>query len=169
MKVIIAKAVEQIRCFLRRQNGAALAELAILVPFLILLVAAISEFGRYFQNYTTLAKATRASARYLSAHTRDVDEQNKAKSLVVCGKLTCGTERLVAGIEASNVCIEYVYPGGSPVPETVKVSIPKDGTGGCGAPLAFRPVFNIGALLKTGFTFTPNISTSTTMYYMLEE
>ena len=59
----------KLRRFIRHDKGAAMAELAILVPFLILLVAAISEFGRYFQQYTALAKSTRAAARYLSNHT----------------------------------------------------------------------------------------------------
>ena len=52
--------------------------------------------------------------------------------------------------------------------ETVTVSIPKAGGGGCGAPLNYQPIFNIGALLNTGFTFTPGIAPSTTMYYMVE-
>jgi hypothetical protein len=169
MKTKLVKALEHIRCFFRRDSGAALAELAILVPFLVLLVAAVSEFGRFFEDYTTLAKATRSAARYLSTHQFDTDEQNKAKNLVVCGKLSCGSERLVQGIEAANVCIQYVYPSpGAPRPESVTVSIPRD-AGGCGAPLPFKPLFNIGALLNTSFDFRPKISPSTTMYYMLED
>ena len=169
MKIKFMKAVAHVRCFLRRDRGAALAELAILVPFLVLLVAAVSEFGRFFQNYTTLSKATRSAARYLSTHTFDINEQNKAKNLVVCGKLSCGSERLVTGIDAANVCINYFFPAGSPRPQTVTVSIPSGTGGGCGAPLDFRPVFDIGALLHTSFQFRPKISTSTTMYYQLED
>ena len=168
MKMKLVKAVEQVRCFLRRESGGALAELAILVPFLILMVAAVSEFGRFFQDYSTLSKATRSAARYLSTHTLDADEQTKAKNLVVCGKLNCGSERLVNGIDAANVCIQYAFVGGSPRPETVTVSIPRD-AGGCGAPLSFRPLFDIGALLNTSFQFRPKISPSTTMYYQLED
>jgi hypothetical protein len=169
MKVTLAKAIAQVLRFLRGQNGGALAELAILVPFLILLVAAVSEFGRFFQDYTTLSKATRSAARYLSTHKVTVDEQNKAKNLVICGKLTCGAERFVEGIEAANVCIQYFTPAGSPRPETVTVSLPKVAGGGCGAPVPFKPLFNIGALLNTSFDFRPAISTSTTMYYMVED
>lgn len=168
MKVILAKAVEQVLRFLRGQNGAALAELAILVPFLLLMVAAVSEFGRFFQDYTTLSKTTRAAARYLSTNTFDADNQNTAKNLVICGKRTCGAERLVPGLEATNVCIQYFTPVGSPRPETVTVSIPRT-AGGCGAPLPFKPLFNIGALLNTSFDFRPKISPSTTMYYLIED
>lgn len=160
--------IQRLIRFARRDNGAALAELAILVPFLVIMLAAVAEFGRFFQTYTTLAKATRASARYLSNHTYDVGEQDKAKNLVVCGKLACpGTERLVDGIEASNVCIEYQYPIGSPKPETVTVSIPRTGSG-CGAPYNFAPIFDIGALLNTSFSLVLPIAPSTTMYYMVE-
>lgn len=160
--------IQRLLRFARRDNGAALAELAILVPFLVVMLAVVAEFGRFFQTYTTLAKATRSSARYLSSHTFDTAEQDKAKNLVVCGKLACpGSERLVNGIEASNVCIEYQYVGGSPKPETVTVSIPRTG-GGCGAPFNFAPIFDIGALMNSSFSLALPISTSTTMYYMVE-
>ena len=48
------------------EKGGTLAELAILVPFLIIMAASVSELGRLFQTYTTLSKSTRAAARYLS-------------------------------------------------------------------------------------------------------
>ena len=156
--------LQKMRCFIRHEKGAALAELAILVPFLILMVAAVSEFGRFFQKYTTVAKATRTAARYLSNHSFP-DNQDKARNLVVCGKLTCaGGDELVPGLSTANVCVQST---GTPI-VTVTVSIPRDGTGGCGAPLNYTPIFNIGALLNTGFTFTPAISPSTTMYYMVD-
>ena len=155
----------KLRCFIRHDKGAALAELAILVPFLILLVAAVSEFGRFFQKYITVSKATRTAARYLSNHPFP-ENQGKARNLVVCGKLACnGNDALMPGLTTANVCVQST---GSPKIETVTVSIPRTGGGGCGAPLNYQPIFNIGALLNTGFTFTPAISPSTTMYYMID-
>jgi hypothetical protein len=71
----------------------------------------------------------------------------------------------MTGLSAANVCIQST---GSPKIETVIVSIPRAGGGGCGAPLNYQPIFNIGALLNTGFTFTPAIAPSTTMYYVVE-
>ena len=169
MKRRLVRAIDCVLHFARRENGGALAELAILVPFLVIMLAAVAEFGRYFENYTTLAKATRASARYLSNHTYSQEEQDRAKNLVACGQLAaCGTDKLVKGIDASNVCIEYFYPAGSPKPETVTVSIPYDAAGGCGAPYTFTPVFDIGALLHNSFSLALPISPSTTMYYMLD-
>ena len=160
-----ANILQRLRCFMGQDKGAALAELAILVPFLILMVAAVAEFGRFFQNYTTVAKGTRAAARYLSKVKHEVDTENKARNLVVCGKLTCaGGDELVPGLSAANVCIQTT---GTPRIETYTVSLPRT-SGGCGAPLNYRPWFNIGALLNTGFTFTPTINPSTTMYNMLD-
>jgi len=161
--------VQRVLSFGRQENGGALAEFTILVPFLVIMLAAVAEFGRFFETYTTLAKATRSSSRYLSNHTFTQAEQDKAKNLVVCGKLACGAERLVPGIDATNVCIEYQYSGGSPKPDTVTVSIPP-AAGGCGAPYTYAPVFNIGALINSNtFTLALPISPSTTMYYMLDQ
>lgn len=155
----------KLRCFIRHERGAAMAELAILVPILVLLLAAVSEFGRFFQQYTTVAKSTRTAARYLSNHPFP-DNQNQARSLVVCGKLACnGNDSLVPNLSTANVCIQST---GSPRIETVTISIPRAGGGGCGAPLPFRPLFDIGALLNTSFSFRPAIAPSTTMYYMID-
>ena len=157
---------QRIRRFIKHDDkGAALAELAILVPFLILMVAAVAEFGRFFQKYTTLAKSTRTAARYLSNHPFP-ENQDETRNLVVCGKLTCaGGDELVPGLSTANVCITSTGVGKI---ETVTVSIPRDGTGGCGAPLNYQPIFHIGALLNTGFPFPPAIAPSTTMYYVVE-
>lgn len=151
--------------FGRNESGGAMAELAILVPLLAVMLAAVSEFGRYFQNYTTMAKATRSAARYLSNHPFTDAEKDKAKNLVVCGKLTtcASNERLVQGMEVAKVCIEST---GSPLVETVTVRIPRDPADTCGATLDYTPIFDIGALLSTSFTFTPKISPRTTMRYI---
>jgi len=156
-----SKIFQKLRRFIRHDQGAALAELAIMVPFLILLVAAISEFGRFFEQYTTLAKSTRAAARYLSNHPFDAS-QGQARNLAVCGQLSCtGVDPLAPGLSAANVCIEST--GTSPNVETVTVSI----GGSCATAYNFRPLFDIGALLNTNFMFRPAIRPSTTMYYML--
>ena len=163
MKTLLRK----LHCFIHQEGGASMAELAIMVPILVLLLAAVADFGRFFQQYTTLAKSTRTAARYLSNHPFP-ENQVAARNLVVCGKLTCaGGDELVRGLSAANVCIEST---GSPKIETVTVSIPRTGgQGACAQPFNYQPFFNIGALLNTGFTFTPAISPSVTMYYMIEQ
>ena len=153
--------------FARNDDGGTLAELAILVPLLLVMLAAVSEFGRYFENYTRLAKATRSASRYLSNHPLTTAEKDKAKNLVRCGKLaTCAAnDRIVPGLETSNVCIET---SGSPTVQIVTVRIPRTAGGNCGAPLNYRPIFNIGALLHSSFTLSVPLSPRTTMRYVLQ-
>jgi len=165
--------VERLRKIVRCENGGALAELAIMVPFLALLLAGVCEIGRFFQTYTTLAKATRSSTRYLSNHTINALEVGRAVNLVVCGKLTCaGGDEIVKGvaggpaIAAANVCIEATAT-------TVTVRIPRTNdcnpVAGVDAPAGnsynYQPIFNLGALLgNPTFTLGPKLSPRTTMF-----
>jgi len=161
---------------LRREDGGALAELAILVPFLALMLAAVSEVGRYFENYNTLAKATRAGARYMSNHKLDdAGEISRIQSIVVCGKLSCGPSDtpLLPNLSTSNVCLESV---GTPKVTSVTVKIPRSaddcapmaGTSAA-TPYVYSPIFNIGALLNNpSFSLALPIAPATTMYYMIE-
>ena len=172
MLTLIAK---KLLGLVRSESGGALAELAIMVPFLVLMLAAVSEVGRYYQNYNTLAKATRNAARYLSNHQLDATEQARAANLVVCGKLACGAgdAPLVTGISSGNVCLETT---GSPKVTSVTVKIPYAAadcnpmTGATAAtPYTYTPIFDIGALLNVpSFTMALPIAPSTTMYYMID-
>ena len=164
---------KRIHDLLRREDGGALAELAILIPFLVVMLAGVCEFGRYFQHYNTVAKATRTASRYLSNHPLTAEEIGKAQNLVVCGKLACADsdKPLVAGLSAAKVCVETT---GSPRVLTVTVRIPRDttpcaptpGAGGA-SQLTYSPIFNIGALLGTGLSLNLPIAPSTTMYYQI--
>jgi Flp pilus assembly pilin Flp len=169
----------RIRRGLEDEEGGALAELAILVPFLAVMLAGVCEFGRYFQNYNTLSKATRTASRYLSNHTLDATEIGRAKNLMVCGRLTCGegSRALVSGFSASNVCIESTTDGpGSTVVKTITVRIPRiagecnatQGTSAA-APFVYTPIFNVGGLLNNpSLSLALPIAPGTSMYYMVE-
>lgn len=144
-------------------SGGTLAELAILVPFLVVMIAAVTELGRYFQTYSTLSKSTRASARYLSKVAYDEPNLTSAKNVAVCGKTDCtGTNPLATGLSAANIVLTPEYaPGGEGNPITVSVSI---------TDYTFQPLFNIGALLGNNtFSLALPIRPSTTMYYMWTE
>ena len=107
---------KQISRLAKRENGNATVELAIVFPVLLLFFVATAELGRLFYTYTTLAKATKTGARFLS-NTRDLVTPSKvdaiklkAASLVVCGYETCtgnqpdGTPKkpLVDGLDMAN-------------------------------------------------------------------
>jgi Flp pilus assembly pilin Flp len=167
--------IKTIRTLLRREDGGALAELAILVPFLAVMLGAVCEVGRFFQNYTTLSKATRTASRYLSNHALNPVEIGRAKNLAYCGKLVCGAgdPPIVNGLLSTNICIEAT---GSPKVKTVTVRIPRD-TSPCNpvasapaaTPYVFRPIFDIGALLNNpAVSMALPIAPGTTMYYMID-
>ncbi len=77
----------------RRDDGGSIIELAIVFPILLILFVGTAELGRLFYTYTTLAKATKVGARYLSTSrnavngtaTEITNAKNEARNLVVCG------------------------------------------------------------------------------------
>ena len=146
--------------FTRNETGGALAELAILIPFLVVMVAAVSELGRLFQTYTTLSKTTRAAARYLSNVAYDDDHIAKAKNVAVCGKTDCtDADPLLPGLETTNIVVtpEFQPGGGGGNPITVSIAV---------TDYTFQPIFNLGALIGNNRFTTLPASGSTTMYYM---
>src|SRR3982750_3940122 len=64
---------EQLRLHNRRRTGQTLAEFAITLPILLLLLFGIIEFGRIFQAWVTLQNAARAAARYATTGVYDTD------------------------------------------------------------------------------------------------
>jgi len=145
--------------FARNESGGTIAELAIIIPFLIVMIAAVSELGRLFQTYTTLSKSTRAAARYLSNNAYDNATITRAKNIAVCGKTDCtDVDPVAKGLTTDNVVVTPEFQeGGGGNPITVTLSI---------TDYNFQPLFNLGALLSSDrFTNVP-IGSSTTMYYM---
>src|SRR5436309_4342888 len=88
------KVKQMVSPLFRREGGSSTIELAIVLPILLLLFAGTTELGRLFYTYTTLAKATRGGARYLSLMT-DVTANpcgslqmsctTAGKNMVMCG------------------------------------------------------------------------------------
>jgi Flp pilus assembly protein TadG len=52
----------------RRERGASLVELSLVLFILILLVAGVIDFGRAFNSYIVINNASREGARYASLH-----------------------------------------------------------------------------------------------------
>jgi Flp pilus assembly protein TadG len=103
----------------RDEDGSALLEGAIVVPFLFTLVLGTLEFSHFFFQQHLVSTGVRDAARYLA---RVVDSsasasQTAAQNLAANGALSGGTAR-VAGFVPANVTIVFTYvdntPGGSP-------------------------------------------------------
>ncbi|MCA1576874.1 MAG: pilus assembly protein [Acidobacteria bacterium] len=147
--------------FRRNEQGVQLLELAIVLPIMLLLFAAVAEFGRYFYEYTTAAKGARVAARYLaskSVTSTKTDWKANAKNMVVYGN-TAGTgSPILPGLTVANVDVQYL--GGTlGIPDTVKVSIVN---------YEHDPLFDIGKLLKIdALSLAVDVKPSVTMRYLL--
>jgi Flp pilus assembly protein TadG len=145
--------LRRLRAFEACEAGTQLAEMAIVLPLLLVLFGATAEFGRFFYTYNTLSKSTRAAARYLTASNKATDDD--AKSLVVYGTTDDGTTPVLSGLSAGNVMITREGPTG--YPETVKVEI----TG-----YTYEPIFDLGKLMGNNFSLSVDVKPSTTMRYI---
>jgi Tfp pilus assembly protein PilE len=143
----------------RSQRGIQLVELAIALPILMMLLAAMAEFRNYYYYYTTLSKATSAAARYLSSKAFTETEKMKAKNVAVCGNPdSCGSDAPTApGLFASN--IEITSSGGAILPQTVTVRI---------IGYKYQPVLDLGKWTGGEPWADVDVSPSTTMRYLLE-
>jgi Flp pilus assembly protein TadG len=141
------------------ERGVQLAELALVLPILLMLLAAIIEFSQYFYTYTMLSKATRVGARYLSARALTEGEKTKAINLVVCGDpASCtGLTPVLPGLTTGKVTI--TASDASIAPNTIKVSI----TG-----FQYQPIINLASFVGGNPWQNVTVSPSTTMKYMLE-
>jgi Flp pilus assembly protein TadG len=146
--------------FLSNSQGIALAETAIVLPILLILMVSIAEFGRFFHTYNTLSKAVRAGSRYLSASSPASEYMDETKNMVVCGKTTSCTaaEAVVKGLSTSNVLITPI-DGTPTTPSKINVAI----TG-----YTYSPLFNLAAVTHiTGLSLAIPISPSVTMKYVV--
>lgn len=155
----------------RCERGTQLVELALVLPILMLFFAATAEFGRYFYTYSTLAKATRAGARYLTTTPvnaigaqggyNKTGEDVKARNLVVYGdpNAAAGSKPVVPGLTVDNV--ELTRSGKVvSVPETVTVRIVN---------YKYAPLFNLGNFVKSLVWSNLPVKASTTMRFMLSQ
>ena len=145
------------RALARDERGTQLVELAIVVPLLLMLVGATAEFGRYFNTYSTLAKATRAGARYQISQPPDASDAT-AKNIVVYGNPAGTGTPVVAGLTTAQVKVTPNKVG--PTVQTVTVSI--DG-------YPYVPVFDLGKLVNSpSLSLAVNVSPSSTMRQLVQ-
>ena len=155
--------LRKITSFTRNERGIQLVELAIVIPLLILLFAAAAEFGRYFQEHTTLAKGTRIAVRYLATADTFGGDDLTAKKLVVYGNLAGTGSPIVPGLTVANVdIIRKNLAGGvtTGFPATVTVEI-----------INFKhsPLFDLGKLTRSSLSLNIDIKPSATMRYLLTQ
>ena len=149
--------------FRRDERGVQLVEIAIVLPLLLMMFGAVAEFGRYFYEYTTLAKAARVGGRLMAAKplsSPSKDWQLATKRLVVYGN-TAGTgSPVLPGLTLDNVDVTFAggtyKPPDIGVPATVTISIIN---------YKHKPIFDLGKLTKIkGLSLDVNVKPSITMH-----
>jgi len=143
--------------FIRDEQGLQLVEAAIVIPIFVLLFAATAEFGRFFYEYTTLAKAVRGGARYAATQPYLSSEKDKAKNIIVYGN-TAGTgDPVLPGLGKGHVVI--TPDGGLPcMPHNVTIQI---------VGYEYEPIFDLGLLTKSKkLSLNINVSPSVKMRYL---
>lgn len=110
----------------RTQHGAALIELALITPLLLLLTFITTEFGRAMYEYNAVVKSTRDAVRYLSVQTPGT-HVTEARNLIVYGNIDGTGTPLARGMSLSNVpagsCCTWQSAGASPIISTVTVRV----------------------------------------------
>lgn len=149
-----------LRCFRKDESGIQLVELAIVLPVFLLLFGATAEFGRFFYEYTTVAKAARVGARYLATAAVNGVEDTRARNLVVYGNLTGTGSPVISGLSTGQVVI--TRQGGVPVlPQTVTIQI-----------IGFKhqPIFDLGKMINSqSLNLNIDVKPSVTMRYLLTQ
>ncbi len=146
--------------FARNERGIQLVELAFVLPIFLMLFGATAEFGRFFYEYTTLAKGARAGSRYLVTAPVNDAEDTIARNIVVYGNAAGTGSPIVNGLTTANVTITR-EGGVSALPETVKVQI----TG-----YQYQPIFDLGKIVKSNtLSMSIDVKPSVTMRYLLTQ
>ena len=170
MRSMLSQMRRRARLFLRGERGTQLIELALVLPILMAFFAATAEFGRYFYNYSTLAKATRAGARMMATSTlkdatatglANIQQDARIRRLVVYGDPNAaeGSRPVVPGLTPDNVDLVREGPILT-VPNTVTVKIVN---------YNYKPLINLGSFSKSlNWTAVP-LKPSTTMRFLLTQ
>ncbi len=82
------------------QSGAALLELALILPLLVVMALTVTELGRALWHYKVLAQSAREAARYLSTQTPGTGAE-QARNLVLYGTLAGGGAFQLSGLTAA--------------------------------------------------------------------
>ena len=158
------KLLQKATSFKRDDRGVQLVELAIVLPVLVLLFAAVAEFGRYFYEYTTLAKGSRVAVRFLATACTNGGDDLAAKNLVIYGNFAGSGSPILTGLTTDNVSITRSNAAGAAqvggVPTTVTVQIVN---------FKHTPIFDFTKLINSSVTLGIDVKPSVTMRYLLTQ
>jgi Flp pilus assembly protein TadG len=154
------KASGRLRRFAHDEGGTQLVELALVLVLMLTLFGAVAEFGRYFYEYQTLAKASRVGARYLATAPVSAAEDAIAKNLVIYGNTSGTGTPVLSGLNTAQVVITRAG-GVAILPQTVTVKI---------VGYQHQTIFDLGKLTNNAsLSLNIDVKPSVTMRYLLTQ
>ncbi len=149
----------QVRRFLKKERGTQLLEMAIALPVMVILLAAVGEFGRFFYTYSALTSAVRAGARHACKWERNASwTVPETSNMVVYGDFS-DTSRgpILPGLSTSNVVVQANGPSVNNN-DSVTVKIIN---------YRYMPLFDLGALTGVpSLTLNIPMNASATMHQL---
>jgi len=139
-----------IKRFIGDRRGSQFVEFAIVVPVMVLMLGAATEFARFFYYYSTLDNAVRAGARHACKWERNASWTiPETTNMVVYGDYSDTSQGpVLPGLTTSNVVVQANGPSVNNI-DSVTVKI---------VGYSYVPMFNLGTL-----TGIPSLSMSIPM------
>lgn len=148
-----------VRRFLKKERGTQILELAIALPVMLILLAAVGEFGRFFYTYSALTSAVRAGARHACKWERNaswtIPETTK---MVVYGDYSdTSNGPILPGLTTANVVVQANGPSVNNI-DSVTVRI---------VDYQYTPLFDLGAMTGIpALTLNIPMNASATMHQL---
>jgi hypothetical protein len=153
------KTRSDIRRFLKKERGTQILELAIALPVMLIMLAAVGEFARFFYTYSALDNAVRAGARHACKWERNaswtVPETNR---MVVYGDYSdTSNGPILPGLTEANVVVQANGPSVNRI-DSVTVKI---------VGYRYTPLFDLGAITHIpALTLNVPMTASATMHQL---
>lgn len=151
--------LRRIRRFSSEERGTQLVELAIALPVLMVLLAGLTEFARFYYTYTTLTNAVRGGARHASKWERNASwTVPETQRMVVYGDFSnTSNGPILPGLSTSHVS---VIANGPSVNNIDSVTVKINGYN-------YQPLFDLGGLTGIeGLSLKIPVRASATMHQL---
>lgn len=148
-----------IRRFRKDERGTQLLELAIALPVCLTMLAALTEFARFYYTYTTLTNAVRGGARHASKWEKNASwTVPETQRMVVYGDFSnTSNGPILPGLTTSHV---VVTPNGPSVNNIDSVTVKINGYN-------YQPLFDLGKLTGiSGLSLKIPLKASATMHQL---
>jgi hypothetical protein len=148
-----------VRRFAKEERGTQIIELAIALPIMLMLLAALTEFARFYYTYTTLTNAVRGGARHASKWEKNSSwTVPETQRMVVYGDFSnTANGPILPGLSTSHV---VVIANGPSVNNIDSVTVKINGYN-------YKPLFDLGKLTGIpGLSLNIPIKASASMHQL---